>query len=201
MTRFFDRARRPNTPEGARALYDEWSQVYDEETAEAGYATPRRVADALATALADRGAPILDLGCGTGQSGQALRAAGFEVIDGRDISAPMIERARAKGVYRDLRRVEPEAPLAGVAPGDYAAITAVSVFAAAPWPVFDACLEALAPGGVFALSLNDHALKDPEAAMAVERWEPDRATVLFREHGEHVPGLGVGASVIVMRRR
>lgn len=201
MTRFFDRAREPNTLEGARALYDEWSEVYDEETAEQGYATPRRLAAALAVALADRSAPVLDLGCGTGQSGAALREAGFETIDGRDISAPMIERARAKGVYRDLRQVEPEAPLAGVSPGDYAAITAVSVFAAAPWPVFDACLEALAPEGLFALSLNDHALKDPEATEAILRWDPDRATVLFREHGDHVPGIGVGATVIVMRRR
>ena len=32
--------------------------------------------------------PVLDFGCGTGLSGQALRAVGFEVIDGVDWSSP-----------------------------------------------------------------------------------------------------------------
>ena len=200
MPSFFDRAHRPNTLQGARALYDEWSETYEAENAELGYVTPRRVAEALATALPDRTAPVLDFGCGTGLSGLALREAGFETVDGCDVSDAMLARAREKGVYRDLRRVEPEAPLGGVARGDYAAIVACAVFAAAPWSAFDAILEALGPDGVFAYSLNDHALADPEAQRALERWAPERATLLFREHGEHVPGIGLGASVIVLRR-
>ena len=202
MTGFLDRAYGAADAEARRALYDEWSATYDDEVAENGYATPRRVARALAAALPDRAAPVLDMGCGTGLSGVALRAEGFEAIDGRDVSREMLRRAEGKGAYRSLTPVEPDDPLAGVEPGDHAAIVACGVIGsgAAPWSLFDACMEALGPGGLLALSLNDHALADPEATRAVERWVPDRATVLSREHGEHLPGIGLGSTVLVLRR-
>ena len=200
--RFLDRAYAAATPEGARALYDEWSATYEAEVAENGYATPRRVAEALAAALPDRSAPILDIGCGTGLSGLALRAAGFTAIDGADVSEAMLARAREKDAYRALRRIEPEAPFEGVEPGDYAAIVACGVIGAgaAPYSLFDACMEALAPGGLFALSFNDHALADPRSQAALDRWTPEPAAIVSREHGEHLPGIGLGSTVLVLRR-
>ena len=203
MPRFLDRAYDAGTPEGTRALYDEWSATYEAEVAENGYATPGRVAEALAGALPDRDAPVLDIGCGTGLSGLALRAAGFTTIDGADVSAEMLARAEAKGAYRALRRIDPDAPLAWVSPGDHAAIVACGVIGAgaAPYSLFDACLEALGPGGLFALSLNDHALADPESRAALDRWLPDRAESVFEEHGDHLPGIGLRSTVYVLRRR
>jgi hypothetical protein len=59
----------------------------------AGYATPARLAEALAAHVPDRTAPLLDFGCGTGLSGQALRAAGFTTLDGTDITPGMLEKA------------------------------------------------------------------------------------------------------------
>ena len=202
MTRFLDRVYGVGGPDEARDLYDAWAASYDEEVAQNGYATPRRIARALASALPDRCASILDMGCGTGLSGLALRAEGFTAIDGADVSQGMLDAAREKGAHRALRRIDPEAPMAGVTPGDHAAIVACGVIGsgAAPWSLFDACMEALGPGGLFAVSLNDHALADPEAARAVERWAPSRATVVFREHGEHLPGIGLGSTVLVLRR-
>ena len=203
MPKFLDRAYDADTPEATRALYDEWSQTYEAEVAENGYATPGRIASALAAALPDRDAPILDIGCGTGLSGLALRAAGFSTIDGADVSAEMLARAEEKGAHRSLRRIDAESPLAGVAPGDHAAIVACGVIGAgaAPYSLLDACMEALGPGGLFALSLNDHALADPASRAALDRWVPDRADALFAEHGEHLPGIGLGSTVIVLRRR
>jgi predicted TPR repeat methyltransferase len=196
------RAYDARTPEKARALYDEWSATYEAEVAANGYATPGRIAAALGTALPDRAAPILDMGCGTGLAGIALRAEGFETVDGRDISQEMIAQARDRSAYRDLRAIAPEEPFAGAAPGDYAAIVACGVIGtgAAPWSLFDACMEALGPEGLFALSLNDHALAEPEATLAVERWEPGRATVILREHGDHLPGIGLRSTVLLLRR-
>ena len=203
MPKFLDRVYEAKTPEGARDLYDEWSATYEAEVAENGYATPLRVAEALAAALPDRAAPVLDIGCGTGLSGVALRAAGFTAIDGADVSAQMLEQARAKDAYRSLRRIDPAAPLAGVSPGDHAAIVACGVIGAgaAPFWLLDACTEALGPGGLFALSLNDHALADPESRAALDRWVPERAETVFEEHGDHLPGIGLGSTVIVLRRR
>ena len=81
------------TPEDSQKLYADWADTYEADVAAYGYATPARIARALAPHLPDTSAPILDFGCGTGLSGQALAAAGFTTIDGTDISAEM--RAQA----------------------------------------------------------------------------------------------------------
>ena len=89
-------------------IYNDWADTYDEDLIQAGYATPARVAEALARFEADRTQPVLDFACGTGLSGAALSAEGFTLIDGCDISEGMLERARARGVYRYLRLIGPE---------------------------------------------------------------------------------------------
>jgi SAM-dependent methyltransferase len=47
-----------------------------------------------------------DLACGTGRIGQWLHRRGVEVIDGVDLTAEMLEQARAKGVYRRLHQAD-----------------------------------------------------------------------------------------------
>ncbi|MDH3453013.1 MAG: methyltransferase domain-containing protein, partial [Gammaproteobacteria bacterium] len=90
-----------------------------------GYVTPGRCAQALADLAPDKSAPLLDLGCGTGLSGEALRAAGFATLDGTDFSEEMLTLARAKpGLYRNLILGDLNNPLPG-APGDYANVAAV----------------------------------------------------------------------------
>ena len=203
MPKFLDRAYGPATPEETRALYDEWSASYEAEVEANGYATPRRVADALAGALADRSAPVLDVGCGTGLSGLALRAAGFTTIDGADVSAEMLARAREKGAHRRLAAIDPSRPFSDLAsPGAYAAIVACGVIGAgaAPFTLFDDCLEALATGGLFVLSFNDHAVANPESQAALDRWVPERAGIVFDEDGDHLPGIGLRSRVLVLRR-
>ena len=86
-----------STPEESRKFYDGWAEGYDAEIAENGYATPQRCAEALAAHADSIWAPIMDLGCGTGVSGAALKAAGFECIDGFDFSQAMLDQARPKG--------------------------------------------------------------------------------------------------------
>jgi len=81
-----------------RALYDDWSQSYEAEVAENGYATPGRCADALARFTMDQTLPVFDFGCGTGLSGLALKLAGFATLDGADLSAEMLARARDKRI-------------------------------------------------------------------------------------------------------
>ena len=67
-------------------FYDDWADSYDEELGALGYVTPKRCAEALISVGADPSQPILDIGCGTGVSGAALKAAGFQKIDGVDPS-------------------------------------------------------------------------------------------------------------------
>lgn len=46
----------------------------------------------------------VDLACGTGRIGQWLHGSGVRVIDGVDITAEMLARAEARGIYRTLLR-------------------------------------------------------------------------------------------------
>ncbi|MGB8622288.1 MAG: methyltransferase domain-containing protein, partial [Paracoccaceae bacterium] len=107
--KFLDEVYDLGTCDDVERLYDKWSGSYDTELAENGYATPRRVAQAMQQTGCV--GPVLDLGCGTGLSGEALRAAGYDVIDGTDLSADMLKEARAKGIYRKLWQTDPEKPL------------------------------------------------------------------------------------------
>lgn len=187
------------TPQETRTLYDKWSESYDDEVAENGYATPARIAEALARHLTDTSAKILDFGCGTGLSGLALRATGFDRIDGADLSQDMLKGAAATGAYRTLWQVEAADPI----PGGYAAITATGVIGigAAPVEVFDTILAALDPGGLFALSYNDHALAEPQfEAKLHARIRDGTARLMFQEYGAHLPGIGLKSNVYVLEK-
>ena len=144
-----------DTPEDTRAHYQKWAATYEEEVAEQGYATPGRIAKALWEKMPEPQTPILDYGCGTGLSGLALRAVGFEVIDGMDPSPNMLEAAAAKGVYRTLSSFEITDP-EPVTKDVYRAITAIGVIGAgaAPPETFDLLVRALRKGGFLGVLLQ-----------------------------------------------
>ncbi len=200
--RFLDKAYGVTGPEETQALYDAWAKSYEDEVAENGYATPGRCAEALFSVMPEPHAPVLDFGCGTGLSGLALRMAGFEVIDGMDISAEMLARAQEKSIYRSTQAIAPgHADLC--TPGDYAAITAIGVIGAgaAPITVFDDIMNCLGRGGYFAFSFNDHAVADPvNEGKLNEYLDTGAAQLLVREYGPHLPGIGLKSYVYVIRK-
>ncbi len=69
---FLNKVYRLKSVTETRRLYDDWSVSYDDEISKNGYATPGRIAKALAQLLTDRSRPILDFGCGTGMAGAKL---------------------------------------------------------------------------------------------------------------------------------
>jgi len=196
---FLDKVYDARSADETRDLYDDWAASYEAEVAEHGYVTPRRCAEALASASADLAAPILDFGCGTGLSGLAFRAAGFSAIDGVDLSPEMLEVARSKGIYRALSPIKAGAPV----PAGYAAIAAVGVIGAgaAPISVLDTMLDALAPGGLLVLSFNDHALEDPQNEGRIDAHVSAGNVVLkSREYGDHLPGINLKSNVYVFEK-
>lgn len=200
--RFLNKVYETRSPAETRELYDEWSGTYEAEVRENGYVTPVRCAEVLAQHVDDQTTPILDFGCGTGLSGLAFKLAGFEVIDGMDISSEMIEVARRKRLYRALKVVPAHAP-ARIERGRYAAIAAVGVIGAgaAPASTFDVLMQGLAPGGKLVLSLNDHALQEKANEGRICEWmDCGAARLLCREHGPHLPGLGIQSTVYVIER-
>ncbi|WP_377187895.1 class I SAM-dependent DNA methyltransferase [Ruegeria meonggei] len=191
-----------DTPQATRAHYQKWASSYDAEVGAHGYATPGRVAEALWSKLPEPQTPILDYGCGTGLSGEALHAAGFQVIDGIDPTPKMLKGAAAKGVYRTLSTFEITDP-SPLEQDAYRAITAIGVIGAgaAPPEVFDLLMHALPKHGLLAFSFNDHTLEDPSYTTRLTDWlDMGAARLLFREYGPHLPGMDLKSDVYIVEK-
>jgi SAM-dependent methyltransferase len=93
----------------------------------------------------------LDLACGTGRIGAWLRAQGVATLDGVDFTAEMLDRARARGVYRSL--YERDLRDTGLAAGGYDLVTVVLVDEHLPdlHPLYREAWRLTRPGGAFVL--------------------------------------------------
>ena len=87
-----------SVPEG----YKEWSAVYDRQM-EPGFLDAYILRRMTAVDFG-RSRTALDLACGTGRIGAWLKKKGVRAIDGVDLSPHMIDRAKAKKVYRSIRQ-------------------------------------------------------------------------------------------------
>jgi predicted TPR repeat methyltransferase len=92
--------------------YDQWAQSYDDDLASWSYQAPTVVAETVLTRHPELGS-ALDVGCGTGLVGRALRARGFAgEIFGLDISQASLEIARQSGAYDSLGHADLQQRLA-----------------------------------------------------------------------------------------
>ena len=88
--------------EKIKTVYKDWAAQYDSDNdAVLGTVSQPNCVALLATAIQDKTAKILDVGCGTGLVGKYLYESGFSNFDGLDISAPMLENAKGRG-YKQL---------------------------------------------------------------------------------------------------
>ena len=97
------------TPDDNRDLYARWAATYESAfIADNGYVYHLGVVGSFVDTASDEDDPVLDVGCGTGLVGVALRATGPWTVDGLDLSTEMLGEARVKvagegdPVYRHL---------------------------------------------------------------------------------------------------
>jgi len=89
-----------------RKTYDNWAASYDKTLESWNYRAPTHAAGLLRAAMPARSV-LLDVGCGTGLTGLALRAAGFAgPIDGIDLSPASLRESGKQGVYRTLTAMD-----------------------------------------------------------------------------------------------
>jgi len=187
-----------------QALYDDWAQQYDRDMDRNDYAQPRRCAQALLNLTEDRNAPVLDVGCGTGLSGLALKAAGFAHVDGCDYSDAMLQRAGRTGAYDRLFPANLNAPPLDAADGAYQAATCVGVFSfghVSPDSV-DEILRVVRPGGPVIIGLNELFWQKGDLRRKLEALQDAGALeILSTREGDHLPGEGLKGWVIQLRKR
>lgn len=140
------------TPAYIRTLFDQYADRFDADlVGTLKYQAPGLVAALLARCgVAEGSADLLDLGCGTGLSGLALKpfARG---LDGADLSPGMVAKARARGIYDDLAVGEAAAFLtqAGKSWDVIAAVDMLNYIGDLT-PIFRSATVRLRPGGLLA---------------------------------------------------
>ena len=91
--------------EDVAAYYDDWAGKYNEDLNSWEYQAPVEAAKLLKKFMPESG-KILDAGCGTGLTGNALRDMGYKDITGIDISEKSILLAQKTGAYSRLEQFD-----------------------------------------------------------------------------------------------
>lgn len=137
-----------------RALFDDYANRFDSHLRGAlAYSGPETVMAALDTVAPHaRFRRALDLGCGTGLMGEAIRGR-VDWLGGCDLSPAMVAKAEAKAIYDELKT---EALIDYLAGHHAELILAadVLVYIGDLAPVFAAAANALIPGGLFAFTVQ-----------------------------------------------
>jgi predicted TPR repeat methyltransferase len=145
------------SPHGyVRALFDSYADGFDEHLVDVlRYRAPQALADALRASGRAPWQSALDLGCGTGLAGVALRPL-VARLEGVDLSPTMLARARRRGIYDSLVQADVAAHLQATPGGhDLVVATDVFIYIGDLAPVFGGVRRVLGPGGVFAFSVEE----------------------------------------------
>ena len=135
--------------------YDEWAKDYDVDLQqEFGWIGPRKATEMIRKYV-PMDARILDAGVGTGLVGQDLWEMGYRNLIAIDLSQGMLDEARKKGVYQELRQMimggELDFPTNSVG-----AVASVGVFTLghAPASSLDDLVRITEPGGYIVFTLR-----------------------------------------------
>jgi predicted TPR repeat methyltransferase len=171
----------------AAEVYDSWAEDYERRVLSWGYATPAIVSWFFGRYVQPSdGAAILDAGAGTGIMGDVLSPLGYQDLTAIDISERMLDFARSKGHYKDLRQMELGSEL-DLPTDAFSAVVATGVFTAghAPPESFDELIRATKSGGYIIFSVRtdvyeEGGFKDKQEALEREsRWQLVEASEPF----------------------
>jgi MFS family permease len=181
-----------------RTEYDRIASAYDDALLDGmGYRSPEAVT-AVARRLLASDARILDAGAGTGLLGVALARAGFERLDGLDMSPGMLAEAARKKVYGDLREARLGDEL-DYATGEYDGVVSAGVLTVghAPAECLDELVRVTRRGGHVIFTLrSDQTLPGYDEKIAElerqRRWE-------LVERGDEFQALPVAEPEVLVR--
>jgi predicted TPR repeat methyltransferase len=145
----------PKAPDAyVETLFDQQAEAFEDILVDQlGYAVPMVVRQRLQTLELGPFKRMLDLGCGTGLTGEALRDMATD-ITGMDLSENMVEIAHEKDIYETLYVAEVEDFLEDNDDDAFDLITATDVlpYLGALEPIFFGAAENMVEGGLFVFS-------------------------------------------------
>ena len=135
-------------------LFDHYADSFEDGLVQKlGYRTPDVLAKAIRAARPGRFRLALDLGCGTGLMGERLRPM-VDRLEGYDISAGMLRKARTKGIYDLLAKADLQHFSYKGEKADLAVAADVFIYVGALERIVAAMAEGLADGALFAFSVE-----------------------------------------------
>ncbi|MBX2839472.1 MAG: class I SAM-dependent methyltransferase [Gammaproteobacteria bacterium] len=175
-----------SSPEEQRTVYDNWAQEYEKDLCQMGYRIPAVAAAVFTRFVPLDCGPILDAGCGGGIQAEPLHHAGYGPITGIDFSEGMLDVAREKGIYAELRQMELGKRL-DFEDQTFPAILSCGTITPrhAPPHSFDELLRIAKKGAFIVFSMRNDPNQEPEYPAAIERhtskghWQPLFATEGF----------------------
>ena len=150
-------------PAFVRGLFDQYADRFETSLVDRlGYGAPLQLIGALDALVGPdrRFAEVLDLGCGTGLMGERLRPFA-DRLTGVDLSAGMLGKARRKQIYDALVEADVVGFTAGTARFDLVTAADVLIYIGDLAPLFDGVAAILAPGGLFAFSVETYPGPEP----------------------------------------
>jgi predicted TPR repeat methyltransferase len=137
--------------------FDSFARSFDSKLAKLQYRAPALVAGALAlTGVSpSKALDVLDAGCGTGLCGPLVQPYARRLV-GVDLSAKMLDQARARNVYDELVKGELTAFLRGARAAYDIIVSADTLCYFGPLDeVAAAVADALRPGGRFVFTVEE----------------------------------------------
>ena len=149
--------------------YDNWSSDYNKTLAEWRYDAPEQIAAMLMAELSPE-AKVLDAGCGTGLSGKALRTAGFETVNGIDVSSSSLEVASASGAYNTVQQVNMQQRPFPISNNQYDGLVCVGVLTYMPdsMAILKEFCRVVRPGGAIAVTQRSDLFEQRDFGNALE---------------------------------
>ena len=200
---FFDKAYALKTVDETREMYDRWAKVYDRDLIEGEYQQPIRCAQALKEQTSNSEIAILDVGCGTGLSGLALREAGYKHINGCDLSQGMLDKASTLNIYEKLFSCNLNEPPIDAKDGEYDALTAVGVFSFGHImaDAVEELLRVIKTNGIIVIGLNDHFYEEGSLTKKLKVLQNEgKLEIIKQKHGDHIPENDLKGWVITLKK-
>ncbi|PBC08209.1 methyltransferase domain-containing protein [Mesorhizobium sp. WSM3859] len=135
-------------------LFDHYADSFEDSlVGKLGYRLPDFLSQAIRKARPGRFRLAIDLGCGTGLMGERLRPF-VDRLDGYDISAAMLRKAKAKGIYDLLAKADLQRFSHTGGRADLVVAADVFIYLGALERIVGAVANMLAQNGIFAFSLE-----------------------------------------------
>ena len=160
--------------EEQREAYDEWANHYEADLCAMGYRIPAVIASVFTRFVAAKASPILDAGCGGGIQTEPLVMLGYGPVVGIDLSPGMLEVARSKNIYAELKQATLGETL-NFPSNHFAAIISAGTITPkhAPAHSFVELIRVAKPGASIIFSLRDDPLQEPEYPEMLEKLEAE----------------------------